>query len=559
MFLARAVLEKAVKVIVATWDRPGKYRLERVSSITRFLAYCEIANKANRTEINLAPGSVDRGDFIKAIGGLVAIDAQNNFVHDFLYYDQSQDFRVRANFLTTTVQSTRSGPINYYPSRPAPLLVIENESMHLHEEFDVNLISSYDWDKVSNAFAVWICRNEGLNDESPLEVSINKILRSKYGERIAACFSVTADGISAYSSIAAGVYSDEPADVLSLFSFKKSELGAGGGGLEQVSGPVNGSEVGRNVIIYGAPGTGKSRSIDQLASERSERTVFHADSQNSDFYGCLKPRTYDGAVRYEFVPGPFSRILKEALKSPETHYYLIVEELNRAPAAAVFGDLFQLLDRDRARGGRSTYEISFPNPEGQIWLNEGLAEPISKLYIPSNLSIYATMNSADQGVYPLDAAFRRRWEQIYMPLYSDACPNGVLKFANAGGELVQIEWRNFVKNLNDFLVNSFELPEDRLLGQWFVQEHELNDVVPSKILLYLWDDLLRHLDRSVVFRSEIKTFWQLDRAVKESMPFFSAEILVALCKEKYQNEPVFANGDVNVAMKVDGVTPSVAV
>ena len=281
------------------------------------------------------------------------------------------------------------------------------------------------------------------------------------------------------------------------------------------------AEKGRNIIIYGAPGTGKSHLVDATVGKINVvRTVFHPDTQNSDFFGCLKPRMDGQKVTYRFAPGPFSRSICKAFLDPLHHHFLVIEELNRAPAAAVFGELFQLLDRED--DGEGKYAVDFPNEESREWFEAQGADK-TLLVLPSNLSIYATMNSADQGVYPLDTAFRRRWEQNYLPLYGPAGPSGKISFTGKSLSKV-IEWRQFVKLLNEYLVTHYSVAEDRLIGLWFVKEQELGGGVPAKILLYLWDDLLRHEDRRKIFATGIKTYGQLNDAIEKGQSIFSDEL-----------------------------------
>lgn len=192
--------------------------------------------------------------------------------------------------------------------------------------------------------------------------------------------------------------------------------------------------VGQNLIIYGAPGTGKSHKIDELVKGQSTfRTVFHPDTQNSDFFGCLKPQMDGDKISYVFAPGPFALALRASYLTPTEQHFLIIEEMNRAPAAAVFGELFQLLDRKD--DGSGTYEVDFPTPESKAWFQSEVGATIEKICIPSNLSLLATMNSADQGVYPLDTAFRRRWEQEYLPLYEGTYPEGFINIVDGTDKL----------------------------------------------------------------------------------------------------------------------------
>ena len=193
-------------------------------------------------------------------------------------------------------------------------------------------------------------------------------------------------------------------------------------------------------LFYGAPGTGKSHQLDEQATElvhnQSEhiiRTVFHTETTRHDFFGGYKPVTrfvkpsrsstsgtlayvaMDGSgefvapgtgphIFYEFVPGPFMRALSKAYATGEK-VVLIIEEINRANAAAVFGEVFQLLDREN---GESRYPIQIPT-EALIWLNSALPDGMPKkgvIRLPPNFYIWATMNSADQGVQPMDTAFK---------------------------------------------------------------------------------------------------------------------------------------------------------
>lgn len=268
---------------------------------------------------------------------------------------------------------------------------------------------------------------------------------------------------------------------------------------------------GRNLILYGAPGTGKSHRIDAMVKGSVvTRTVFHADTQNSDFFGCLKPSMEDGKVVYGFVPGPLSKALAQARSDQSNHHYLVVEELNRAPAAAVFGELFQLLDRHD--DGSSVYSVDFPTRESEEWFRKsGFGS--DKLLLPRNLSIYATMNSADQGVFPLDTAFRRRWEQEYLPLAEGDGPSGVVSIM-VNGRMRQALWKDFLSALNNYLLRTVRPPEDKLLGLWFVKERELSrGDIPAKVLLYLVDDLLRHEDKSIIFAQGMTTYGELSRAM----------------------------------------------
>ena len=295
---------------------------------------------------------------------------------------------------------------------------------------------------------------------------------------------------------------------------------------------------GENRIYYGAPGTGKSYKINGLIEGQIyTRTVFHPDLQNSDFFGCLKPRMQGTNVNYEFVPGPFIKALSEAYLNSSKPVYLVIEELNRAPAATVFGDLFLLLDRDD--NGKWIYDVDFPSPESCEWFNNETGETTEKIFIPSNLFIYASMNSADQGVFPLDTAFRRRWQQEYLPLKYKKGPVGEVSFFDENNIRQIIKWETFVETLNIYLtsIDGLSIAEDRLLGQWFVKSKELDGKgIPEKILLYLWDDLLRHVGREKIFdEKKIKTYGALAKAVEGNEHFLSKPLIEVLNKKIISN------------------------
>lgn len=289
-----------------------------------------------------------------------------------------------------------------------------------------------------------------------------------------------------------------------------------------------------NIIFYGAPGTGKSHQLNELTeSDRKIVTVFHPDTQNSDFIGSLKPTNVSGSVTYAFRPGPFTTALLEALKNPEQNVYLVIEEINRAPAAAVFGELFQLLDREN---GASKYEIDFTDPDMQAYINEELKavglDERSKLSIPANLSLLATMNSSDQAVMPLDTAFKRRWSFRYMKLdfENPAVSSQNLRIMTTQG-VYYITWKDFANKVINHQLKEMKVPEDRLIGPFFLNSTELsnsetsNEAISGKLFVYLWDDVLRHKGRNIIFDKNIGTFGELhEQFIEGKKPVFSEVI-----------------------------------
>lgn len=177
-----------------------------------------------------------------------------------------------------------------------------------------------------------------------------------------------------------------------------------------------------NRIVFGAPGTGKSFKLNDeqkdLVSEGGEyeRVTFHPDYSYANFVGTYKPVPTKNGISYEYVPGPFMRIYVKAIENGQSvnkedvkPFLLLIEEINRANVAAVFGEVFQLLDRDDRNA--SQYPVK-PSEDIKAYLAKelgGRPEQYDEIKIPDNMYIWSTMNSADQGVFPMDTAFKRRW------------------------------------------------------------------------------------------------------------------------------------------------------
>lgn len=267
-----------------------------------------------------------------------------------------------------------------------------------------------------------------------------------------------------------------------------------------------------NRIIFGAPGTGKSFQLKTESQQKDssspfanvERVTFHPDYSYGQFVGSYKPISDDdGRIRYEYVPGPFMRTLVKALESGKNgesaeKFLLIVEEINRAKVAAVFGDMFQLLDR--TDDGESMYEIQASEDVRRYLAKElgGKKDNYTSIKIPNNMYIWATMNSADQGVFPMDTAFKRRWEFTYLGINANDTKISIknLPVKNPEGEL--IEWNILRKSINSMLLRECKVNEDKLLGPFFISgdvfknakdnEDAFYDAFNSKVLMYLFED-----------------------------------------------------------------------
>ncbi|MDL2319013.1 AAA family ATPase [Eubacteriales bacterium OttesenSCG-928-A19] len=259
---------------------------------------------------------------------------------------------------------------------------------------------------------------------------------------------------------------------------------------------------GKNILLYGVPGSGKSYAIrQQYCNDASdplqiERVVFHPDYSYADFVGQILPKVYEGTVTYEFIPGPFTKILKRAVEDPNKHYYLVIEEINRGNAPAILGDVFQLLDRDV--NGDSEYGISQEEISRIVY-----SDPEHAVLLPSNLNILATMNTSDQNVFTLDTAFQRRWNMKMIE-------NDVESAEHAGDEILDtgVKWGVFNKVMNDLILDNssgMAASEDKRLGAYFVMSDDLssenNGRFSEKVLKYLWDDAFKFSRTSLFLES----------------------------------------------------------
>lgn len=271
------------------------------------------------------------------------------------------------------------------------------------------------------------------------------------------------------------------------------------------------SDFERNRIVFGAPGTGKSYRLNEdrqiLLSQHPnnfERVTFHPEYTYSQFVGCYKPVTDEkGDIRYDFVPGPFMRVLVAALKSGRTDtpqpHLLLIEEINRAKAATVFGEVFQLLDR--ADSGASSYEIHATEDIKKYLISE-LGKATDIIRIPDNMFIWATMNSADQGVYPMDTAFKRRWNFEYIGIDENDAEVGGIVTLGQDKNAKDINWNQLRRAINETLAVNYGVNEDKLIGPYFLSRRDFlygadgqmlnpkrfTEAFKSKVLMYLYED-----------------------------------------------------------------------
>jgi hypothetical protein len=315
----------------------------------------------------------------------------------------------------------------------------------------------------------------------------------------------------------------------------------------------------KNIIYFGSPGTGKSyRAKADFAHAQTFTTLFHPEYTYSDFVGSYRPvigyergqqeiDSHDGETiakpvnYFEFVPGPLVNALTVAYKKPEQPVCLIIDELNRGECAAIFGDIFQLLDRDVS--GTSEYGITIKAELRKYFTDREINFDIKndgKLYLPSNFSLVATMNTSDQSLYPIDAAFKRRWDWIACPINFEelktAYPNQEI-FINDGHD--KWSWESLITVINKYISKNHM--EDKQIGPWFLRPSsngEINyDVFLNKCLFYLWHDVYKDDQESddspFIIHDKVNSFGQIQTAMREGgmKAGFKSELISSLGNE----------------------------
>lgn len=310
------------------------------------------------------------------------------------------------------------------------------------------------------------------------------------------------------------------------------------------------AEFPRQKILFGPPGTGKSYRIEHkyAAGHQLARTTFHPDTDYTGFVGAYKPvMNAKNEIEYQFRPQVFAQTYWEAWQHPEQAYFLVIEEINRGNCAQIFGDLFQLLDRDAAHysayAGRADADLA-------QWLSAQLAaadaatpdlraryaaalhrtnpkiapaEAGQWLLLPPNLCLYATMNTSDQSLFPMDSAFKRRWEWEYVPIdYADA-----FEVELDLGPMGRYNWGEFINAVNKRIYDLLK-SEDKQLGNRFV-----NPVAgpggrvitlatfKAKVLFYLWSDVYK-----LETENPDSIFYYQPAGTTDPLPFSYADLFV---------------------------------
>lgn len=286
-------------------------------------------------------------------------------------------------------------------------------------------------------------------------------------------------------------------------------------------------------IYFGNPGSGKSYKVEtDTRGKKVFRTTFHPDSDYSTFVGTYKPLSDGTSIRYTFVPQTFTNAYIEAYKDIDTPVYLIIEEINRGNCAQIFGDLFQLLDR--RNDGYSEYPINADKDlrdyiRTELARYKGIDPDIEsegiedgKLRLPPNLHILATMNTSDQSLFPMDSAFKRRWDWEYVPIQYEGATSDQFTVTLSGK---QFRWIDFLKAVNDRIRRVTE-SEDKQLGNYFIKFNIDENEFKSKVMFYLWSEVCKdeYLTEQNFMRSMSKESMKQRDSEERGDEFFRAHI-----------------------------------
>jgi len=305
-------------------------------------------------------------------------------------------------------------------------------------------------------------------------------------------------------------------------------------------------KIASNIIYFGSPGTGKSHKVNEITNDKNVTQItFHPEYDYNSFVGGYKPTMNDkNEIEYSFVPQAFTNIYIKAWKNHESdditeHFYLQIEEINRGNCAEIFGDLFQLLDRDT--DGYSKYKVNV-NKELNDYLkkefthdeHKGLVD--SKIQLPNNLTIIATMNTSDQSLFPMDSAFKRRWDWKYIKIDYECLKSDFIISLNIQEEY---SWLKFLFNVNKKILEATQ-NQDKQIGNWFIIPKDKNKIVEedfiNKVIFYLWND---------VFKDEEETIFIKDKNMIQYEDFFTnndnSKLIKYLLEERLNLKPIIQN------------------
>lgn len=537
-YFSKETIVASYKVLSTLYPDPNAQGATQKISAIRYLLALDMFYKQFGHECNTKNKS-DAAHFIENVGKIVAVN-DSSYTSNFFYpLSFNKDYSVGSNFYSVNVvkESTTNGGKQLVFPRRTPSLMYVRSGILIEDNELINNLSAYISKSIhKTALIIWLTRNIEL-DESSIYLSLEKVLNTMFSQGVTRMLMPNEDSFNSCCGEIGISYNDEIAiidekDITELFS----TLPQGESFLSQSF----------QQIFYGAPGTGKSHAV-KMETEvwgkkgRVVRTTFHPDSDYATFVGAYKPTTesvqrYDiynkpmtrdgmpvmeQIITYEFVEQAFLQAYIDAWKNRDEPEFLIIEEINRGNCAQVFGDLFQLLDR--GDDGYSEYAIradrdlqkhlskAFENVEIADYPNVKTGK---ELVLPNNLYIRATMNTSDQSLFPIDSAFKRRWDWKYVPIAKGNDNGTELNWMiDVDGDLY--DWWTFVRTINKHVFSTTN-SEDKQLGFFFCKAKDniiSAETFVCKVIFYLWNDVFKD------FGFDDKIFEDKDDNVNRKLSF----------------------------------------
>lgn len=433
----------------------------------------------------------DAAEYIENVGKVVAVN-DDLYTTNFYYpLKGNSDYAVGSNFYSVNVvhESVANGGAQLvFPRRGStPIMKVKSGKLYEDKNLIPNIKGFINTDEHKSALVIWLLRNTNLGN-GPFYVEAKNALGTLLTQNLINEIMPASNVFDAFCqkmnvTLVASVDKPTDADIKSLFKELSDDAGT--------------NEETLQVIYFGTPGCGKSHAVKEFVTSHPGieiRTTFHPDTDYASFVGAYKPSKDANGITYKFVPQAFTKAYCKAWKNPDTPVYLIIEEINRGNCAQIFGDLFQLLDRDE---GVSEYPVS-PDTDleeylkselirldaGEVIGTDGIED--NKLVLPSNLHILATMNTSDQSLFPMDSAFKRRWNWIYVPIDAE---NPDSQFViDLGGK--KYEWSKFLVAANEHIKDVSE-SEDKQMGNFFIKDDIKEKDFVSKVMFYLWSEVCK--------------------------------------------------------------------
>jgi|GEM_PF-3170160 len=489
-YLSKETVLNAYKVLsTLSADPLAQGATQRISAI-RYLLALDMFYKTH----NRPCDTQDRNDaveYIENVGKVVAVN-ETQYTTNFYYpLKNNSDYAVGSNFYSVNVvhESVANGGAKLvFPRRGStPIMNVQSGKLYEDKNLIPNIKGFIGTDEHKSALVVWLLRNSNLGN-SPFYVEAKNALGTLLTQNLINELLPASNVFDPFCqkmnvTLVASIDKLTDADIKVLF--------------KELSDDAEPNEETLQVIYFGTPGCGKSHAVKEFVTSHPGieiRTTFHPDTDYASFVGAYKPSKDTGGITYKYVPQAFTKAYCKAWKNPDTPVYLIIEEINRGNCAQIFGDLFQLLDRDE---GVSEYPVS-PDTDleeylktelmrldsGEVIGTDGIED--NKLTLPANLHILATMNTSDQSLFPMDSAFKRRWNWIYVPIDAD---NPESQFVITLGDK-KYEWGKFLIAANEHIKDVSE-SEDKQMGNFFIKDDIKTKNFVSKVMFYLWSEVCK--------------------------------------------------------------------